>query len=85
MAITKKIEKYFEITIAEAREWTVWDWIFFCIETMYSTVLPFLGGMLFVTQHKLYWLGFLILPVYLKFKITKRFSTKKKIKRIHVR
>lgn len=85
MVIQKKIEKYFEITIAEARQWNIWDWIFFCIETLYSTVLPFLTGMMFVTTKKLYWLFGLIFPVYLKFKITKRFNTAKKTKKVYVK
>jgi hypothetical protein len=79
-----KILKYFELPIMEIRKWGWKDYVFFIVETMYSTVLPFVAGMLLVRKQQLYWILFLVLPIYLRLTIVKNLESKIK-KRLYVK
>lgn len=68
--------KYFEVTIGKAREWGFRDWILFVIESLYSTVFPFIAGMLFVKRQELVWIMMLILPIYFRLQLSKKETPK---------
>jgi hypothetical protein len=78
------VMKYFELPIQEVRKWRWKDYVFFIVETMYSTVLPFVAGMLLVRKQQLYWILFLVLPIYLRLTIVKNLESKIK-KRIYIK
>jgi len=80
----EKILKYFELPIMEVRKWTWKDYAFFIIESLYSTILPFLAGALLVRQGKLYWLLFMVLPIYLRLTIVKNLESKIK-RRLYIK
>jgi hypothetical protein len=73
----KPLNKYFEITLNEASDWTIKEYILFVIETLYSTVFPFIAGMLLVRKGELIWLLMLVLPIYFKLRISKKKFVKK--------
>jgi len=76
--------KYFELPIQEARNWKAIDYFLFVLEALYSTVFPFLSGMLLVARKELIWIFMLILPIYFKINIEKKFRGKQN-KRVYVK
>ena len=80
-----KILKYFEITLGEARDWDSKDYIMFVIESLYLTVFPFISGMLLVSKKQIIWLLMLVLPIYFKFKIQRKFTKKPKKQKFYIR
>lgn len=79
-----KILKYFELPIQEARDWEAKDYVFFVIESLYTTVFPFVAGMLLVDRRQLIWGLMLILPIYLRLTILKKLDGKQN-KRIYIK
>jgi hypothetical protein len=73
-----KVVKYFTIPIVNAREWDWRDYLLFVIESLYTTVFPFCAGMLLVQRQELIWLLMLILPIYFKFSVERKFTQKTK-------
>lgn len=80
----KRLLKYFELPIEEARNWSYKDWFIFVIESLYTTVFPFIAGMLLVHRKELIWLLMLILPIYFRLNIQKKIIEKQK-KRVYVK
>ena len=81
----KGLKKYFEIIIDDVVDWSWKEYIVFVIESLYSTVFPFIAGMLLVKRNEPVWIFMLILPIYFKMKISRKFDTKKKKKKIYVK
>ena len=80
----KKLLKYFELPIEEAKEWGYKDWMLFVIESLYSTIFPFIAGMLLVKKHEIIWILMLILPIYFRLNIEKKINGKRK-KRLYIK
>jgi hypothetical protein len=78
-----KILKYFELPVLEASKWDLKDYLLFAVDSLYSTCLPFFGGMLLVSRHEWYWIFMLILPIYFKLDFQKIFEGKKK-RRVYI-
>ena len=78
----KRILTYFELPIEDASKWEFKDYMLFVLESLYSTVFPFVAGMLLISKKQFIWIFMLILPIYFKFKID---SKKTKKKRIYVK
>jgi len=78
-----RILKYFELPIEEVRQWGWKDYLVFVLENLYSTVFPFIAGMLLVDRRQLIWLFMLILPIYFKLNILK--NDDKRLKRIYIK
>lgn len=76
--------KYFELPIPDARDWDWRNYVVFVIESLYTTVFPFIAGMLLVYRRELIWIAMLFLPIYFRLNIQKKEETKKK-KRIYVK
>lgn len=85
MAENKKLLKYFEIQLDNAREWKLKDYLLFIIETLWSTIFPFLGGMMLVAKKQPQWIILLILPIYFKIKIEQKYNEELRKKRIFVK
>jgi len=81
--MVKKVLKYFELPIDEMAKWTWKDYLLFVIESLYTTVFPFIAGMLMVYRQELIWLFMLVLPIYFRLNIEKK--NKKRKKRLYVR
>jgi hypothetical protein len=80
--MAKRLLKYFELKVDEIPEWTVKEYVLFLIEALYSTVFPFIAGMLLVYRRELVWVLMLVFPIYFKMRIDK---SKPRKKRIYVR
>ena len=74
----KKILKYFELGV-EVGEWTYKEYVLFVLESLYTTVFPFIAGMLLVSRYELVWILMLVLPIYFKLKIDKKKTRKKRV------
>jgi len=81
--MAKKILKYFELPIEEIAEWHWIDYFLFVIESLYSTVFPFVAGMLLVYRREIIWLAMLVLPIYFRLNIERKHLKKRK-KRLYV-
>lgn len=79
-----KIIKYFELPIQEIKEWGWKDYMLFIIESFYTTVFPFIAGMLLVRRQEIIWIFMLILPIYFRLTILKKFDGKRN-KRLYIR
>jgi hypothetical protein len=79
-----KILKYFELPIEEVKEWGWKDYLIFVVESLYTTVFPFIAGMLLVSRQQVIWIFMLVLPIYFRITILKRFDSKRN-KRIYVK
>lgn len=80
--MAKKLLKYFELNVDEVAEWTAKDYFLFVIESLYTTIFPFIAGMLLVYRRELIWILMLVFPVYFKLKIDKQ---KKRKKRVYIK
>ena len=80
----KKLLKYFVVKLDKIKEWNLKDYLFFVIEALWQTCIPFVAGVLFSQTQQLYWIVFLILPIYFKFKVDRGFYAKKE-KKIYFR
>ena len=76
----KKLMKYFIVKLDKVREWDFKDYMFFVLESLWQTVLPFVAGVFFAQTRQFYWVIFLILPIYFKFQIDRGFWAKKEKK-----
>jgi len=76
--MVKKVLKYFELPIEEMAEWTWKDYLLFVIESLYTTVFPFVAGMLMVYRQELIWLFMLVLPIYFRMNIQKKSNKRKR-------
>lgn len=63
---------YFEVPIVESTKWGMMEYALFAVESVYATILPFIGGMLYYWTRHLYWILLMILPIYLKLHLTTR-------------
>lgn len=79
----KRFLKYFELPIEEAKKWDYIDWFLFVVESLYTTVFPFIAGVLLAKKEQLIWILFLILPIYFRMKVLKSTENKRR-KRIYV-
>jgi hypothetical protein len=66
------VKTYFEVPILESTTWGMMEYSLFALESVYSTVLPFIGGMLFYRSMSWYWILFMILPIYFRLNLTKK-------------
>ena len=80
----KTVLKYFELPIDEVRNWDWKDYMVFVIESLYTTVFPFIAGMLLVRRNELVWILMLFLPIYFRLNILKKMDSKRK-KRVYVK
>lgn len=80
----RKILKYFELPIQEVKEWGWKDYMLFVVESFYATVFPFIAGMLLVSRKELIWIFMLILPIYFRLTILKKFDNKRN-RRVYVK
>jgi len=80
----KTVLKYFELPIDEVRNWDWKDYMVFVIESLYTTVFPFISGMLLVRRNELVWILMLFLPIYFRLNILKKMDSKRK-KRVYVK
>lgn len=76
---------YFEVALSEARTWTWKEYVFFIIESLYTTVLPFFAGMRLVATWQIGYLIFLILPIILRLNVLKKFDERKKKQKIFIK
>lgn len=79
-----KIVKYFELPIQEVIEWGWKDYMLFVIESFYTTVFPFIAGMLLVKRNEVIWIFMLILPIYFRLSFLKNYDNKRN-KRLYVK
>jgi hypothetical protein len=79
-----KIMKYFELPIQEVKEWGWKDYLVFVVESFYTTVFPFIAGMLLVKRQELIWIFMLVLPIYFRLTILKKFDNKRN-KRLYIK
>ena len=82
--MAEKLFKYFELPIQEVKEWDWKDYLVFVLESLYTTVFPFIGGMLLVQRRQMIWIFMLVLPIYFRLNIMKKL-TEKRQKRIYVK
>lgn len=76
----KRVGRYVELEEEEEyKEWGLLRWLMFVAESMYMTILPFIAGVMLVEKRQLFWLIFLILPVWIKFKVSRQGKGKIKI------
>lgn len=78
-----RIIKYFELPIQEAKKWGWKEYLIFVIESFYTTIFPFIAGMLLVKRQEIIWIFMLILPIYFRLNILKYYD--KKNKRIYIK
>lgn len=81
----KPLRKYFELPIREAVEWEMNDYMVFVIESMYSTVIPFISGLMLAKTERLLWLFMLVLPIYIRLRVNKKILHDTRNKRIYVK
>ena len=79
----KKVLKYFELSFPASKEWVWQDYAMFVLSSLYSTVFPFVAGMLLVQRQQLVWVLMIVLPIYFRFKIEKQKKPRKR--RIYVK
>lgn len=77
--MAKKLLKYFELPIDEIKEWDSRDYILFVLDSLYTTVFPFISGMLLIYRREIIWIFMLVLPIYFKLRIEKKQTRKKRI------
>jgi len=74
--MANKILKYFELPIEEVKQWTWKEYLMFVVESCYTTVFPFIAGMLLVERQEVVWIFMLILPIYFRLTVLKKFTGK---------
>jgi hypothetical protein len=79
-----KIVKYFELPIQEIKTWSLLDYVLFVVESLYTTVFPFISGMLLVKRQELVWIFMLILPIYFRLKFVRKFDNSRN-KRVYIK
>lgn len=77
--MAKKLLKYFELPIEEIRDWDTRDYLLFVLDSLYTTVFPFIAGMLLIYRREIIWIFMLVLPIYFKLRIEKKQTRKKRI------
>lgn len=80
-----EVLKYFEIALDEARSWGWGEYGLFVVESLYTTVLPFIAGTELVATGQLFWIIFLILPIILRMNVLKKLDKRRKTKKIYVK
>ena len=81
----QKYLKYFIIPLEDARNWDWKDYTLFVVETLWTTVFPFISGMLLVARKQIIWIFMLILPIYFKIYIEKKIHENRRNKKIFVK
>jgi hypothetical protein len=82
--MTDKIIKYFELPLQEIKTWGWKEYLLFVIESLYTTVFPFIAGTLMVQRNQPIWVLMLILPIYFRLSVLKKYD-KTRSKRIYVK
>lgn len=78
-----KVKKYFEIKIFSKHKWTFMDYIEFLFDNIYTTIIPFIIGFIIASSGLWYLTFFLIIPIYVKFKIKR--DSEQKTKKIYIK